>query len=89
MKFLVAAGSASDRTWLGPRGLVNLNAMSVKKTKNLGGRPALFREPAAMNIKLESKDYEALKTLAHRRGSTPSALVRDWIIQGLARSRRR
>ena len=69
--------------------LVKLNCMTVKKRLNLGGRPPLFRKPAAMNIKLESEDYQALKDLAERRETTPSALVRRWIVQGIARSRRK
>ena len=63
--------------------------MAARKRTPKGGRPRVLREPAALHLRLERADYKALSRLAANRDITPSALVREWIAQGLRRAVRR
>ncbi len=63
--------------------------MAARKRKPKGGRPRVLHEPAALHLRLERADYKALSRLAANRDITPSALVREWIAQGLRRAVRR
>jgi hypothetical protein len=62
--------------------------MTARRSKNLGGRPPIFREVALFALKLEARDLDALRRLAEERGTKPSTLAREWIVAGLRRSRR-
>ena len=60
-------------------------SMAARSRKTKGGRPRVLHEPAALHLRIERSDYEALQRLAAKRDITPSALVREWIAQGLRR----
>ena len=83
------SGGSSPEPLAGSYVLRYKTYVAARNRKPKGGRPRLLQEPAALHLRLERADYEALSRLAANRDITPSALVREWIAQGLRRATRR
>ena len=52
------------------------------------GRPRVFEDLTRITVDLERDELEAVNALAHERGVSRVALLREWIRRGLATARR-